>query len=634
MFKDQLISMRNYRPSYVEGTDNLRSSSFKDHACTEMHKKAMVLLKRQQSTNVVEYAPIAKAILGPKIDSVESERLRKKFDVAYVIAKESLAFSKMPVLVNMEERHGVDVGTKHKGDHACAEFVQFIAADLKEKLMSHVNSVKFFSVQCDASTDAGNVEEEMFIVLYFDSQLDSPDRKVRVRDRFLTVRHLVAGTGVGLFKCLERALDYMNVENWRSRLIGLGCDGTNANVADRGLKGHLQKDVPWAVVVWCLSHRLELALKDALKPTFFSCIDELLLQVYYLYENSPKKCKELDGVIEELKKCTEPEEMPKKGGNRPLRSCGTRFIAHKVLALNRIIDRFGAYLSHLTALSQDASVKSVDRQKLKGYVQKWNKFQVILGCAFFHDLLKPASILCKIFQEDELCVLHAIDAVVKTKTALEKLKVTPFLELPTVDRLMGRLKIDGDSVTYQQADLKRYKDGLSFVQNHYKEWTEAVESCLLSRLRSNPDELQLLSHTVTILATHGWERVDDTSFGHQPIEFIWERFEKPLEAAHVEHALLIEEWDDMVDFAKNFLNLVTEDYKQIWWKLYNSVDAKRWVNILTLVELLFCLPMANGHLERVFSQMKIVKTNRRTSLSEDTLDHILRIKCEGPPLES
>ena len=43
------------------------------------------------------------------------------------------------------------------------------------------------------------------------------------------------------------------------------------------------------VVFWCLAHRLELSIKDALCSTHFKAIDELLLQVYYVYENSPKK---------------------------------------------------------------------------------------------------------------------------------------------------------------------------------------------------------------------------------------------------------------------------------------------------------------------------------------------------------
>ena len=69
-----------------------------------------------------------------------------------------------------------------------------------------------------------------------------------------------------------------------------------------------------------------------------------------------------------------------KGGTRPLRACGTRFVSHKVAALARLIDRYGAYLNHITMLSQDRKVKSADREKLKGYVLQWRKSKVLLAC--------------------------------------------------------------------------------------------------------------------------------------------------------------------------------------------------------------------------------------------------------------
>ena len=43
------------------------------------------------------------------------------------------------------------------------------------------------------------------------------------------------------------------------------------------------------VVFWCIAHQLELALKDALKGTFFSEMDEMLLLTYYLYGKSGNK---------------------------------------------------------------------------------------------------------------------------------------------------------------------------------------------------------------------------------------------------------------------------------------------------------------------------------------------------------
>ena len=68
-------------------------------------------------------------------------------------------------------------------------------------------------------------------------------------------------------------------------MVGFECDRTNANMGERELKGLFKEAVPWVVVYWCLAHRLELSLKDALKATSFATINELLLYVYYIYHN-------------------------------------------------------------------------------------------------------------------------------------------------------------------------------------------------------------------------------------------------------------------------------------------------------------------------------------------------------------
>ena len=94
--------------------------------------------------------------------------------------------------------------------------------------------------------------------------------------------------------------------------------------------------------------------------------------------------------------------MPSQGGSRPLRACSTTFVAHKVAALGRLVDRFGAYLCHLATMTEDRSITSTDRQNLKGYLLKWRDSKFLIGCAFFHDLLKPMAMFCKILQ-DELC---------------------------------------------------------------------------------------------------------------------------------------------------------------------------------------------------------------------------------------
>ena len=129
--------------------------------------------------------------------------------------------------------------------------------------------------------------------------------------------------------------------------------------------------------------------------------------------------------------------------------------------------------------------------------------------------------------------------------------------------------------------------------------------------------MELLTHTVKVLATYGWDKTEDASFGYDTIVYFKTKFSIPLEHANVDSS-----------YAKMYISL-TENYRKVWWKLFNnSGNNNRWSNILSLVELLFNIPISNEHLERCFSHMKILKTNKRSSLGEEKL---LRIHLEGPP---
>ena len=253
------------------------------------------------------------------------------------------------------------------------------------------------------------------------------------------------------------------------------------------------------------------------------------------------------GGVEELKACLEPSELPTSGGTRPLRACGTRFIAHKVAALGRLIDRFGTYLAHLTMMTEDSSIKAVDRQKLKGYIGNWQRFKYLLGSALFHDLLKPSATMCKVLQEDELCVVRAIESVLRTKRSMDKVRETPFEELPTVKKVLERIQQEDGTVSYQTAELKLYEAGLEYIKSHHVEWVEAIKACLLQRLKSQSPELELLTHAITILATHGWQQSESTSFAYAALDSVCQQFCVPLEKANIDLSLIQEEWDDMLE---------------------------------------------------------------------------------------
>ena len=77
--------------------------------------------------------------------------------------------------------------------------------------------------------------------------------------------------------------------------------------------------------------------------------------------------------------------------------------------------------------------------------------------------------------------------------------------------------------------------------------------------------------------------------------------------------------------ARDFLNVSQESHKKIWYQLHTVPDSSKWPNVVRLSELLFSLPFSNAHVERVFSTLKVIKTETRTQLKKETLSDLLEI---------
>lgn len=184
-YNDRLKGMRNYTRAYIDGMTNLRTSSFKDHASSDMHTRAMTLFKKDRGVDVRDYAPIARAL--STMDEASRERTKKKFEVAFVIAKNNMAMTKKKPICELEERHGVDLGQGYKNNQACASFIEFIALDQQRSLVDALARASFYSLQADGTTDRGNIEEELFLIVYVEHHAELVDHRVHIANKFFSV---------------------------------------------------------------------------------------------------------------------------------------------------------------------------------------------------------------------------------------------------------------------------------------------------------------------------------------------------------------------------------------------------------------------------------------------------------------
>ena len=71
--------------------------------------------------------------------------------------------------------------------------------------------------------------------------------------------------------------------------------------------------------VWCLAHRLELAIKDAFKGSDMTVIERVFNFLYNTYKNSSKKWREIQELFQSMKDDFEFEDS----GLSPIKTYGT-----------------------------------------------------------------------------------------------------------------------------------------------------------------------------------------------------------------------------------------------------------------------------------------------------------------------
>ena len=97
---------------------------------------------------------------------------------------------------------------------------------------------------------------------------------------------------------------------------------------------------------------------------------------------------------------------------------------------------------------------------------------------------------------------------------------------------------------------------------------------------------------------------DGFTEGIDAVEYIIACFRESRKAKGGNMSSILNEVEDAVQYARKFFS-IANDYHKIWYKLHVIPDASKWSNVL-LCSLLFVLPVSNGHVEGIFSSIKLM----------------------------
>ena len=299
---------RNYSPAFVEGISgkSLKKDNVAKHSKSQMHEEARRREKRPTASisNLYTSTPISRVMAVAS--SEEEERVQKLFDVAYYLAKEELPFAKFPSLLALEKRQRVALGNTYATDKKCREFKDVISQTLKDAVLKDMKASPYISLLMDGSTDCSVKGKEPIHMMFArqDGTIDC---------RFLRLKDVADATAEGIFATVQDVFAEMGIDDWKTKLIGLCVDGAAVNLGRRrGLVTLLRQEVPWIEGIHCLNHRLELAAKDAFSETYMTEVTKVLMDMYYVYQKSPQRLRQLRdlGIILETA-VKKPEKGPR-----------------------------------------------------------------------------------------------------------------------------------------------------------------------------------------------------------------------------------------------------------------------------------------------------------------------------------
>ena len=186
-YEARIRGQKSFSKAWIEGTANQRTSNVLDHANSGQHKAAMSHYKADQAKTHNEsaavYAPIASSLMN--MDAATKARMKRKFDICYVMAKEGMSFSKYPALFDLESRHEVDLGVAYRNDVSARSFTHFIAESQRRSFIHSLANTHFISFLMDGTTDAGKIEDELVVALY--CKKDDVSKEIKSCARYLSV---------------------------------------------------------------------------------------------------------------------------------------------------------------------------------------------------------------------------------------------------------------------------------------------------------------------------------------------------------------------------------------------------------------------------------------------------------------
>ncbi|XP_078670963.1 zinc finger protein 862-like [Branchiostoma floridae x Branchiostoma belcheri] len=595
--------------------DSIRRRTLRIHAGTQAHRDCQAARDAQQNP---QEAPIACALHN--MDNATKEKLIKLFNIAYFIAREEASFTMFPKLVRLHALNGLNLGLTYRNDQACRTFVSTIGQCMYEELVGKIQSARFFSIMSDSSMDRSILDQELIYITYLEEGLP-----VTHLVNIVTLQHAHSD---GILEAILSGLENVSVtrNDLSRRLVGFGSDGASVmQGVQNGVAVKLREICPSLVSIWCVAHRLELTALDTVKHVpLLSELKDTLKAIHKHYTYSAKATRELKSLGEALgTKVVKPGNVS-----------GCRWLPHMCRALEALVTNYRAIVVYFENLANDlnhaeASVKMRGRAKVVH--KSLTKYKMVKFVHVMLDVLQELKVVSLLFQKDGLSLQDVTDGLHQVAIALVQMQMTPGPKLQKflddVGPWPARMYMDVALTRGERDDeaIRIVKDTLIDDFNSFL------------TVRFGNLEGGIFKAAETLFNHTSWPDLDGegedlATFGVAELNIFMTHFHHILNECNdfTSEDATRQEWQELkVVVQRHFMHVRP---RILWQRLMQGLVGRpdQFTNIQVLLEVYMVFPMNSACCERGFSCVNRVKSDWRSSLSNDMLNYLLQISIHGP----
>jgi hypothetical protein len=581
--------------------------------------------------------------INQALDGQSKEAYSRLIATAYCLAVEVKPLSCFKLLVKILKKNNVPLITKCDNNDAASKFIKEINKAVNTKLKMILDSANFFSILSDGSQarKTGSEKELVYIRVVKDG---APTYLCVALENIDDYGHATADN-------LKTAIDQVFLEkigisktDYQKKLVSSTADGASMNFgAYSGLLTQMSADdQSWLLKIHCVCHRVELAFGKALMNVKeFADVRQFMISLFYVCKKSGKFKQQIRVTAEAMDVTV--YNFPKVHG--------TRFVNHQLKGLEKLLNNWLVLLAAIEDIQGSTQASKVN-PKLPGLKKKLLDFDFLWHCCLYKEILDVFSEVSLKFEKNQLLVSEIALAIDKADSRLNDI-LEADQDPETLIQSVAGITLTSSNESEQNLMTQMTKQMLK--PNHMKhieensEYTTASFTGKVTRGRNrgcrgcNTSIKDLKEAAIPPLRKHMSERFDSFS-SNEFTSMLWINpanwdldnnqaefplmdqfvsiFEKLLTSTSFNFSKYKREWKDLRMTHKRLYS--THSALAFWQSILKNRRGE-FPNIAIMVELALSVGASNSVVESGFSRLTTMLTDKRLSMSHDTMERILRI---------